>query len=334
MFRERESIPYAFGGAKLRDEIRKRTTELDVVYAESGEETSQYVGEADGMIGIRMTADRLSRATKLRWLHMFSAGPDHFFKLSDVTADDFRRRGIVVTTSRGAASVVLAEQLLCYMLMFSRNMLRAVRQHLDGRWQAYPGGELCGGTVGIIGLGSIGARLAQLCKGLGMYVMATKRDPSRHGGVADEVLPASEYRQVMARADFLALTCPITEDTRRLINAETLRCMKPTAYLLNMSRGECIDEPALVEALKTGVIAGYAGDNHGYPTDAVDLGNLERLAPDSELWRLDNVIVTPNCAAVGPRRFEYMAEIIVDNYRRMKAGKEPATRLVWQGRVV
>jgi len=229
---------------------------------------------------------------------------------------------------------VIAEQVLCYMLMFSRNMVRAVRQHLVGHWQRYPGDELCGRTLGVIGWGAIGSRVGYLAKSLGMRVIGCKRDPSRLDGVADEILPASAYRQVMEQSDYVLLCIPISEETRNIINATSLGWMKPTAYLMNVARGECIDEAALVRALKERRIAGYASDNHGHPDGPVTDENMERLSPESELWGMTNVIVTPNCAVAGPRRYEYMAEIIVENYRAIRDGKEPRTRLIWQGRPV
>lgn len=326
--------PYEYTPAMLRDEMVKRTTDLDIIATASEDETREHLGQADFMVAVSLSADRFARAEKLRWIHTFSAGADHFFKLSGVDADDFRRRGIVMTTSIGAASVVLAEQLLCYMLMFSCKMNRAVRQQIDGLWQPYLSGELSGGTLGIIGIGSIGSRLAMLAKCLGMRVIATKRDPTKHDGVADQVLPGDQYETVFRQADYLVMTCPITEATRRLVNAETLAMMKPTAFLLNLSRGECIDEAALVEALRTGVIAGYAGDNHGDASGPVTFDNMEVLSPESPLWGMENVIITPNCASASPRRLEYMADVIVDNYTCIKAGRSPTTRLVWQGQPV
>ena len=320
-------------GGKIRDEILKRTSGLEVIWARSAEETLAGLPEADIMLSKGMKADHLARAAKLHWVHMSSAGPDHFFKRSEVTAEDFLRRGIMITTSKGAGTESIAEQVLCYMLMFMRCMPLAQRQQMKRQWRRYAGGELRGSTLGIIGLGRIGSRVAQFAKCHDMTVLATKGDPTRHGGVADEVLPTAAYREVMKRADFVLLSCPITDQTRLIINPETLRLMKPTAYLLNVARGECIDETALVEALRSGIIAGYAADNHGQQKYPVTDETLERLADDSPLWDMENVIITPNCATAGPRRYEYMGQIIAENYNLVEAGQEPATRLVWQGRV-
>ena len=334
-FHRRESdMPYEFTSALLRDELTKRLPGLDVVWAQTPEETATEIVDADFIaLNDEIRRDELERGEKLRWLHLSSSGADHCFKVSGVDADYFRERGILVTMSPGAVSVVLAEQVLCYMGMFSRNMLRGLRQQRERRWERFPGGELCAMTAGIIGLGAIGSATARLSKCYGMHVIGTEPNPTDASRAADEILPPDRYHEVLQRADFVVLACPITDATRRLINAETIRLMKPTAYLINVGRGECIDEAALVEALETGVIAGYGSDNHGDRGEFADEG-LEVLSPESKLWDLENVIITPNCAEAGPRRYIYMAEIIANNYNDMQAGAEPRTRLIWDGKPV
>ena len=326
-----EKLPYDYSGAKLRDEMLKRTDDLIVILTEKEKDTLVAAPNADFMASDKMKRSVFGAAERLRWVHIASSGADHFFKRGEVSPDDFRARRIMITTSKGAGVMVIAEQVLCYMLMFSRNMIRAVRQHLVGHWQRYTGDELRGRTLGVIGWGAIGSRVGYLAKCLEMHVIGCKRDPARHDGVADKIYPASAYKEIMQQSDYVLLCVPITEETRNLINDQSLGWLKPTAYLMNVARGECIDEAALVHALKSGRIAGYASDNHGHPVGPVTDENMERLSPESELWGMPNVIVTPNCAVAGPRRYEYMAEIIVDNYRAIRDGKEPKTRLIWQG---
>ena len=332
-FRREEDMPYEFTIALLRDELVKRVPRLDVVWSRSEDETLEQIVDADFLaVADEVRRSDLDRGERLRWVHLSSSGADHCFKVSDVDPEYFRNRKIVVTISPGAVSAVLAEQVLCFMAMFSRNMLRALRQQQEHRWERYHGGELGGMTIGIIGLGAIGSAVARLCKCYGMHVIGTEPKPTEASRVADEVLPPERYPDVLQRAEFVLLACPITEETRNLINAETLRLMKPAAYLLNVARGECVDEAALVHALKTGVIAGYASDNHGDASGELTGDNLEVLSPESELWDMDNVIITPNCAEAGPRRYVYMAEIIANNYNDMQAGRDPRTRLIWDGK--
>jgi phosphoglycerate dehydrogenase-like enzyme len=329
-----DKIPYDFSGAKLRDEICERTSELDVRLSNLEKETTEILQQADFMAADKLSRQRFDTGVKLRWVHISSSGADHFFKRSQITADELRQRNIMVTTSKGAGVVVIAEQVLCYMLMFSRNMVRAVRQHLVGHWERYHGQELCGMTLGVIGLGAIGSRVAYLAKALGMKTIGCKRDITTVIPWVDRIYPAEDYREVMQLSDYILLCVPISPATDRIINDESLSWMKPSAYLMNVARGECVDEDALVRALQRGIIAGYAGDNHGRPDGPVTDENMERLAPGSKLWGMPNVIVTPNCAVAGPRRYEYMAEIIVANFDAISKGAQPKTRLIWEGKPV
>lgn len=329
-----DKISYEFSGAKLRDQLVRLAPDLDVVLAGSREETLELVPSAHFMAVDKMQRDIFERGVALQWVHIASSAADHFFKRSEVTAEDFRRRGIIITTSKGAGAIVIAEQVLCYMLMFSRNMLRCMRQHLVGHWQRYTGLELCGMTLGVIGVGAIGSRAAYLAKSVGMHVLGCRNDPSNSDPSVDRMYPAHEFREVMGLSDFVLLAIPINTKTRNFINNETLACMKPTAYLMNVARGECIDEDAVVRALCQGKIAGYASDNHGYPKGPVTDENMERLESDSKLWGMPNVIITPNCAVAGPQRYVHMAKIIHENLVAMRAGKPLKTRLMWDGQPV
>jgi phosphoglycerate dehydrogenase-like enzyme len=333
-FPGQKTIPYDFSGAKMRDEIAKNAPELDVILSSSEEETMALAPTADYMALDKIRRRIFDAAANLKWVHIASSGADHFFKRSDVTADDFRRRKIAITTSKGAGAVVIAEQILCFMLMFSRNMTRCMRQHLIGHWERYAALELSGMTVGLIGVGAIGGRVAYLAKALGMTVLGCRQDVSKTDPNVDRMFPADQYLELMKQSDFVLLAVPINSKTSRFINYDVLSVMKPTAFFMNVARGECIDEEGLVRALVDGKIAGYASDNHGFPKGEVTDENMERLESDSKLWGMPNVIITPNNAVAGPRRYEYMAKIAVDNYRAMKAGAPMKTRLIWNGQPV
>lgn len=327
-------IPYDFSGAKLRDEIAQLAPELEVLLSKSAGETLTLAPTIDYMALDKVRRNVFDAATNLKWVHIASSGADHFFKRSDVTADDFRKRKIAITTSKGAGAVVIAEQVLCFMLMFSRNMIRCVRQHLIGHWERYPALELNGMTLGVIGVGAIGSRVAYLAKALGMTVLGCRQNPAKSDPNVDRMYPSDKFREVMAQSDFVLLAVPINSTTSRFIDYDVLSSMKPTAFFMNVARGECINEEELVRALVDGKIAGYASDNHGFPKGEVTDENMERLEVDSKLWGMPNVIITPNNAVAGPRRYEYMAKIAVDNYRAMKSGQSMKTRLIWHGEPV
>jgi phosphoglycerate dehydrogenase-like enzyme len=162
-----------------------------------------------------------------------------------------------------------------------------------------------------VGLGGIGARLAALAQAFGMQVIATKRTPADAPDGVAEVHPPEELKLLLPRADFVALTCPLTPATRNLIDAEALARLKPSAYLINVARGGCVDEPALLAALRQGTIAG-AGIDHFWD---------EPLPADSPFWDLENVVITPHTAGETRRYEENLIDILLENLARLWRGE-------------
>lgn len=320
------ALPYEATGRKLRDEILKRTQGVDVIWAASERETIEEIRHADYLVAGSIEKKLLEQASKLRWLQCSGSGIDHFFKRSDVTLEELTERGIMFFNSAGVNSHVVAEHILAMMLICSRQMLRAIRQQRRRQWDIFCADELSGKTVGIIGLGAIGMRVAELTKGFGMTVIGTKRHPNTYTGVADEVLPATELPQILTRSDYVVLACPITDENRAMIAQDTLALMKPTAYLINCARGELVDEDALVQALKSGRIAGAGLDTFGPLTPQRTEKDQEALSPESELWDLENVIICPNNASGSPKIFEYLADIVAKNLRLIQSGQDPIGR--------
>ena len=171
--------------------------------------------------------------------------------------------------------------------------------------------ELGGKTLLIVGLGQIGGRLAQLAKAFDMRVVGLRRDPAKGRDVADAVHGMSELKSLLPEADFVALTCPLTEETENLLDAEAIAEMKPSAYLMNVARGRVIDEAALIEALAARRIAG-AG---------IDVTAEEPLAPDSPLWEMEQVLLTPHTAGETRRYEDNVIEILRDNLGRLRRGE-------------
>jgi len=319
-----DPLPVEATGAQLRAELLKRAPGLDVRWARDATETDAALPAATILFSYGVRRAQLDRAPHLTWIQAGSAGIDHFLKLSEVDAAELARRGIRLTSAAGVTRLVIGEQVLACMLMFVRGMVRALDQQRARRWEIFCAEELHGSTVGIIGLGGIGERVAELAKAFGTRVIATKRDPAVHGGHADLVLGADAVEQVMAEADFLVLSAPITAATRGLINRQTLALMKPTARLINVGRGELIVEADLVAALRDGTLAGAALDTFGSARTAGGrMEELEALAPDSPLWDMPNVIITPNHAAGTRRIYAHMAELFLRNLRIVEAGGTP-----------
>jgi len=175
--------------------------------------------------------------------------------------------------------------------------------------------ELGGKTLLVIGLGAIGSRLARLAKAFDMRVIGVKRDPATGGDAADEVHGLGELKALLPQADFVLLTCPLTRETEKLIDAGALSCMKPSAFLVNVARGGCVDEGALIDGLKAGKIAGAA----------LDVTATEPLPPASPLWDFGNVLVTPHTAGETQKYEDNVLDILVENLGRLARGE---TRLV------
>jgi phosphoglycerate dehydrogenase-like enzyme len=170
--------------------------------------------------------------------------------------------------------------------------------------------ELGGKTLLIVGLGDIGGRLARLAKAFDMHVIGLRRDPANGAGAADAVRGMGELTALLPEADFVALTCPLVKETENLIDAAAFGRMKRSAYLINVARGRCVDEAALVSALSQGSIAG-AG---------LDVAAEEPLAPDSPLWTIESALITPHTAGETRRYEDNVLDILLDNLDRLWRG--------------
>ena len=163
----------------------------------------------------------------------------------------------------------------------------------------------------IYGLGAIGTRLAKLARAFGMRVIGIKRDVTQGNDAVDELHPPEALLSLLPACDFVVLTCPLTPETRGLIGAAQFDAMKPSAILINVARGPCVDEAQLIEALRKGLIAG-AG---------IDVTETEPLDAASPLWGFDNVILTPHTAGETQAYEENVLDILQDNLKRLAAGR-------------
>lgn len=242
------------------------------------------------------------KASDLRWLHSFSAGVDDpFFR----TLQD---RGVRLTTSSGAHAVPIAHTVMLYLLALTRNLPGWLRDQADRRWAPRPIDDLQGKTLGIVGLGPIGIEVARLGLAFGMDVVGVRRTP--RGDEPCETWPMDRLDELWPRVDALVLAVPLTDDTRHLLDAHALTRLKPGALLVNVARGEVVDEPALVEALASGRLGG-AG---------LDVFEQEPLPPESPLWSLPNVIVTPHSSGTHPGNEDRATAIFLENLDRYLRG--------------
>jgi phosphoglycerate dehydrogenase-like enzyme len=245
-------------------------------------------------------------APRLKWIQLTSAGADRLLN------SGFVEQGITVTTVSGLHATPIGEFIIGAMLQWAKGAPRTLRAQIKHEWTRFAPTELYGKTVGIVGIGHIGAEAARLAKAFGCRVIATKRTataPSTEP-YADEILPSSELPRVLAESDYVVLCVPLTNDTRGLIGERELRMMKPTACLVNIARGAVVDEAALIAALRDGVIAGAA----------IDVFEQEPLPADSPLWDLENVILTPHISGGTENYNRRATEIFAGNLRRYLNG--------------
>lgn len=253
----------------------------------------------------------LARAGKLRLIQSLSVGVEHF----DLAG--LRARGIRLANAQGCVDGAVAEHAMGLMLTLTRQLHLArdaqKARHFGGRIgdPARRPGELAGRTLLVVGLGAIGARLAVLAKAFGMRVTGLRRDPALGPEGADAVIGPAGLAQALTQADIVALACPLTPETGSLIDAAALASMKPSALLINVARGKVVDEPALIAALQAGRIAG-AG---------LDCFWAEPLPPDSPLWAMENVVLTPHSAGETGHYEERLAAILLENVARLRRGE-------------
>ncbi len=203
---------------------------------------------------------------------------------------EFIESTVALTSASGIHGTQISEMIVAMMLVFTKQLHKFMRYKFEAKWQPHTPDELAGKTLGIIGLGSIGSETAEEAKCLGMKVIALKKHPDKKPDYVDELIDSEGFDRLLRQSDFIVLTLPLTGETRHMVSEEQLRSMKPTAYVINMGRGALIDTNALLKALREGWIAG-AG---------LDVFENEPLPTDSDLWKLDNVLITPHVAGASP----------------------------------
>lgn len=248
----------------------------------------------------------------LRWIHTGTAG------VGSLLYPELLESDVILTNSRGVHAPAMAETVVAMMLHFARGIDFAVRAQAAARWDSRPFEErpgavreINGATLGIIGLGGIGLEVVRRVRSLGVAVVATRRS-NVPGPTGVEVLTGKDaVTTVLSRADYVLVAVPATPETRGLIGRAQLAAMKPGAVLINVARGDIVDEVALAEALEGGRLRGAA----------LDVFHREPLPADSPLWRLPGVLITPHISATTPRFWEREVELIRDNVARYLAGR-------------
>lgn len=249
-------------------------------------------------------------APNLRWLHAYNAGVDNpvFSRILD--------RGVRVTTSAGATAKPIAQTAIGGMLMLARPFLAWGESQRRRQWAPIPPAaipeDLAGQQMTVLGLGAIGSEIARVAGAIGLRVTGVRRSPWRDGDAVDTVVPPSRLLEIAPTTDWLAVACPLTTETRGIVTREVLAALKPGARVLNIARGEVIDEPAMVEMLASGHLGGAY----------LDVFAEEPLPAESALWDMPNVIISPhNSAVAAGNERRATTDYFLENLRRMAAGR-------------
>jgi glyoxylate reductase len=280
----------------------------------SPEELARKAQQSDALLTLltdRIDASLLDTAPDLLIVSNMATGFDNI----DVPAAT--ARGVLVTRTPGVLSETTADFAFALLLTAARRVVESDRHVRDGRWKTWGpetllGQDVHGAALGIVGLGGIGRKVAQRAGGFGMRVLYT--GPSRKPGAEREL--NIEFRaldELLRESDFVSLHAPLTPETKHLINARTLRLMKPTAMLVNTGRGPLVDQAALYEALRSGVIAAAA----------LDVTDPEPMSPDDPLLTLPNFIVTPHIASASVATRSRMALLAAENLLAALRGEIP-----------
>ena len=283
------------------------------------EERDALLAEAQiVVVGFPFPLDIRARAPKLRWVHQRPAGT------SNMLRGDLWDAGVVVTSSRGRAhNLPIAEYVLAGILHFAKGfgVAETERAERQFRASAYAPVQLAGKTVCVVGAGGIGGEVGRLCAAVGMRVVGTRRNPAPPGDGFSEIRGADGLHGLLAQSDFVAVCCQWTPETEKLVGHEAFAAMKDGAVLVNIARGEIVDEEALVAALATGRLRGAALD--------VYVGEFDH-APDPRLWSDPRVLLTPHISAASDVSSHRGADLFVENLRRYLAGEPLENVIDWQ----
>jgi len=282
----------------LRTEILDRDGSIALTLARTAEEAAEIAPSVDVLLSSYVEPWLLEELSSLRWIQTPSAGVD------TLDTETIEARDVLLTSAAGAHAQPASEQVLGYMLTFERRLRKSFENQRRGNWERYRAGELAGKTLGVIGLGEIGQRTAELAASVGMNVIGTKQDTSVDIEAVDTIYEPDELSSVLVDSAYVLVSCPLTEETRGMIGPDEIGSMRDDAVFMNVARGEIVDEPALVEALQQRTIRGAA----------LDVFRTEPLAADSPLWDLSNVIITPHNIGSSPELPGRVAEIFVENY--------------------
>jgi glyoxylate/hydroxypyruvate reductase A len=272
------------------------------------------LARAEAMLAWRPPARLAARAPRLAWIQSLTGGVEHWLASHELPDD------AILTCARGTHRLQMPEHILAALFLVTKHLDGIVLDQRDRRWRRRVNPTLAGRTLGILGLGAVGAEVARKAAALEMRVIGTKRAPAAVPGV-ERVYGPAETDTVLAAADYVLLLLPSTVETRGIMDRDRFARMKPEAYLLNFARGDLVVDGDLVDAVRDKRIAGAV----------LDVFTTEPLPPESPLWSTEGIVIFPHVGGLHPTRDALVAELFVENLGRF-ARREPLLHAVDRAR--
>ena len=298
--------------------IRERWPGMRVVHLPNYEGLDAELPDTDIFVGFSLRPEQFSHARRLKWLHSTAAG------VGQLMYPELRKSGIEVTNASGVHTIPMAEHILGMLVAMARRFPDCLRYQEQARWAQQElwdlpvrPRELHGQILLLIGFGAVGRAVAKVVRPLGMRIWAVTRSGKGDRELADKIVPAARLQEALTDADFVILAAPETPETRRIMGSAEFARMKSSAYFMNVSRGALVDEPALINVLERHAIAGAA----------LDVASQEPLPPDSPLWKLENVFITPHMSAVSDQLWTRQTDLLLTNLERWFSGEELMNRV-------
>jgi phosphoglycerate dehydrogenase-like enzyme len=300
------------------ERLRVRFPEIEFVHTRDREEAAAAIRDADVCFTPFLTPEMVTTAPRLRWVHSSAAAVGGLLPLRELAA-----RGITVSNSRGVQAIPIAEHVLGGLLVLARRFDLILAAQREKVWIQ---NQLCDDwpwvlhsrTMTIVGLGTIGTEIARRASAFGMRVTGVRRRPDQpRPDFIDRVVGPHRLDDVLRGCDVLVLAAPAVDATHRLIGADRLAMLEPGAILVNVARGQIVDEDAMIRGLETGALGGAV----------LDVFEREPLEPSSPLWSMPNVVVSPHSSGFRASHWDDVIDLFTDNLRRFQR-EEPIRELV------
>ena len=284
------------------DLLAERLPNHRIHLARTSSDERDLIERADVVTGVDIDESLLEYAENLRLFAGVAAGYNH------LPLEAFSEMGVTVTNASGIHAPNIAEQVLGYVLSFSRRLREGWKREKRHEWRHFQAEELKDSTVTVVGLGAIGTAIVDRFAGFDVHTIGVRYTPEK-GGPTDEVIgfEREAFHDAVSRTDYLLIAAPLSDTTRGLVSGEEFKTLPPNARVVNVGRGQIIDTDALVSAIQNNQINGAA----------LDVTDPEPLPADHPLWRFENVTITPHNAGHSPKHWDRLAEIVANNVNRL-----------------